>query len=103
MPSVQSSKSGGTKSRSKGAAGGQSQTGERDENYNLISVLYHALQGAETISQYIQQSSGDDELKQFLQTTRESYKQVAIEARSLLAERLEGDGEGEDEDGEDDE
>ena len=29
---------------------GEQITGTRDEHYNLISVLYHALQGADTCS-----------------------------------------------------
>jgi hypothetical protein len=65
-------------------------TGERDENYNLISVVYHALQGAETLGQYVQSSrrSGDEELLEFLEETRQSYTQVAAQARELLADRL---------------
>jgi hypothetical protein len=27
---------------------GNQMTGVRDEHYNLVSILYHALQGAET-------------------------------------------------------
>jgi hypothetical protein len=39
-------------------------TGTRDEQYNLVSVLYHTLQGAETYEQYLQdaQQAGDQEL-----------------------------------------
>jgi hypothetical protein len=29
-------------------------TGTRDEHYNVISVLYHALQGADTCGTYLQ-------------------------------------------------
>jgi hypothetical protein len=31
---------------------GQQTTGTRDEHYNLISVLYHALHGAENCDRY---------------------------------------------------
>jgi hypothetical protein len=102
MPSVQSSKSSQSKSRGK-TASSQEQTGERDPNYNLISVLYHALQGAETISQYIASSKGDEELQEFLETTRDDYKRVASEARGLLADRLEASEDEEDEEEEADE
>lgn len=78
------------------------QTGERDENYALISVLYHALQGAETIDQYIEDAreAGDDELALFFEETKEAYVERAAEAKELLAARLES--EDEDESDEDD-
>ena len=31
---------------------GEQTTGTRDEHYNLVSVLYHALQGADTCNVY---------------------------------------------------
>ena len=42
-------------------------TGTRDEHYNVISVLYHALQGADTCGTYLQdaEQAGDQELAQF--------------------------------------
>jgi hypothetical protein len=86
---------------------GQGRTGERDENYDLISVLYHALQGAETVAQYIQdaQQSNDEELVEFLEETREEYADRAAEARELLKRRLAGTAseEEEEEEEEDDE
>lgn len=33
-------------------------TGTRDEVFNLVSVLYHSLQSAETIDKYLQDSGG---------------------------------------------
>lgn len=75
-------------------------TGERDENYNLISVLYHALQAAETAQQYQQdaQKSGDQELAEFFEVARGGYIQFAEQAKQLLATRLEVDEEGDEED-----
>lgn len=84
----------------------QGQTGERDENYDLISVLYHALQGAETLAQYIRdaQQSGDEELITFFEETKASYVERANEAKQLLAARLEESlDEEEDEEDEEDE
>jgi hypothetical protein len=114
MTSVQSKSAGqsrsstSAKSRGRTATGGsQEQTGERDENYGLISVLYHALQGAETTAQYVQSSraSGDEEVVQFLERTRSEYKSLAADARRLLVERLQGSdgGESDDEDEPEDE
>ena len=42
-------------------------TGTRDDTYDLVSVLYHALQGAETARHYIQDAAqaGDEELVSF--------------------------------------
>lgn len=84
------------------------QTGERDETYAVISVLYHALQGAETVSKYIEDAreADDEELIEFFEETREQYKQRADEAKELLAARLDlaaaDDDEEEDDDEEDD-
>jgi hypothetical protein len=109
MATVQSKSSGETKSGSakgKGAKSAQSQTDERDENYNLISVLYHALKGAETTAQYLRdaQQSGDDELVEFFEDTRVEQNARAAEAKRLLAERItdESDDDEDDEDDEDD-
>lgn len=65
-----------------------SQTGTQDEQYNLISVLYHALQGGDTISQYMADAQSDADLSQFLQETQGQYKQIADKAKQLLAQRL---------------
>ena len=93
---VQSTPPGGQE-RSKG------QTGETDENYNLISVLYHALQGAETLNQYLRdaQETEDEELISFFEETKSAYIERANEAKQLLASRLEESLDEEDEDEED--
>ena len=43
---------------------GQQTTGTRDEHYNLISVLYHALHGAENCDRYASDAeiTGDERL-----------------------------------------
>lgn len=63
----------------------------RDKNYDLISVLYHALQGAETLTSYIADAerANDEELRGFLQDTEQRYRAVANQAKKLLAGRLE--------------
>jgi hypothetical protein len=102
QPSKSSTGNRSKKSQGSSARGAGSQTGERDENYNLISVLYHALQGAETISQYQQDADGDSELSSFFEETKSSYVLVAQQAKQLLAARIESD-EDEDEDEDDSE
>lgn len=100
-----------TQTAKTGGKGGASSSGastggtaERDENYALISVLYHALQGAETYSQYVAdaQRVGDQELVRFLEECRAQENERAVKAKQILAQRLE-DEEDEDEDEEDDE
>ena len=36
------------------AEAGEQATGTKDENYDVISVLYHCLQAASEVGQYIQ-------------------------------------------------
>jgi rubrerythrin len=65
-------------------------TGTRDVNYNLISVLYHTLQGAETYLQYIADAerAGDQELMQFFRHAQEENRRLADQAKQLLRQRL---------------
>ncbi|MBV9848703.1 MAG: hypothetical protein JO250_03350 [Armatimonadetes bacterium] len=65
-------------------------TGVRDEQYNLISVLYHALQGGETVGQYIgdAEQAGDEKLAQFFRETQAAYKELADKAKGLLKGKL---------------
>jgi len=66
-------------------------TGMRDETYNIVSVLYHALQGGETCMQYLQdaQETGDQQLVQFFQEVQECHRHVATRAKAVLAQYLE--------------
>jgi hypothetical protein len=84
---------------------GGAQAVERDENYAAISVLYHALQGAETIDQYIgdAREAGDEELVSFFQETQAVYAERAAAAKRLLAERLGAEVDDEDDDEESEE
>ncbi len=67
------------------------ETGTKDKNYNLTSVLYHALQGGENYDSYISDAEGDDELVQFFKDVQEEEKNRADRAKKLLAERLSSD------------
>jgi hypothetical protein len=64
--------------------------GVRDDNFNLISVIYHALKSAEACAQYVRdaEASGDEQLAQFFEETRGSQIELAQEAKQFLAERL---------------
>lgn len=65
-------------------------TGVQDPHYNLISVLYHALQGADTLDQYIRdaEGSGDSELVQYFRETQEQYRQLAQRGKDMLRTKL---------------
>ena len=65
-------------------------TGTTDVTYNLISILYYALQGAETYDQYIRdaEQKNDKDLAQFFRDTKEENQRRADRAKQLLAQRL---------------
>lgn len=65
-------------------------TAESDENYDLVSVLYHCLKAADACTQYIvdAEDAGDDELVDFFEGARQQHNQLAGETRKLLAQRL---------------
>jgi CHASE2 domain-containing sensor protein len=70
-------------------------TGTKDTTYALVSVLYHALQGAETSVTYLQDAAeaGDQELMQFLREAQAWQQYLASQAQVLLTQRLrQGDG-----------
>jgi hypothetical protein len=68
----------------------QGNTGTRDITYNLISVVYHALQGAETTALYIgdAEQEGNQELAQFFREAKEEYESRAERAKQLLTTHL---------------
>jgi hypothetical protein len=79
-------------------------TSERDETYGVVSVLYHALQGAETVAQYVEDArrADDEEAAAFFMKTQGAYVELAREAKELLAARIDVDSDDDDDD-EDDE
>jgi hypothetical protein len=93
MPNKQVSSAEGRRA-AQGSMRGQTSgtTLEADENYALISVLYHALQGAETCGFYIEDArkAGDQALSAFFEETRAEQVERGRRAKELLAERLDG-------------
>jgi hypothetical protein len=65
---------------------GEQTTGTRDEHYNLISVLYHALHGAENCDRYAADAevAGDERLAAFFRETQTMQSQIAERAKGLL-------------------
>ena len=65
---------------------GERSTGTKDEHYNLISVLYHALSGADTCERYAldAETVGDERLAAFFRETQVMQSQIAERAKGLL-------------------
>ena len=77
------------------AASAEQATGTRDDTYDLVSVLSHALQGAETARHSIQDAAqaGDEELVQFFREAQAWQRHLATQAQAVLKQRLSvGDG-----------
>ena len=70
--------------------------GTRDVTYNLISVIYHALQGAETYQMYEQdaQEEGEQEAASLVREAQETSRQLADRAKAMLGQRLSQGGSG---------
>lgn len=77
-----------------GRAGGGG--GTRDTTYDLISVAYHALQGAETYGLYAldAEQEGDAELAGFFRELADEDRRRSDRAKTLLGARLDKGGRG---------
>jgi hypothetical protein len=65
---------------------GEQITGTRDEHYNLVSVLYHALHAAETMEAYIldAEAMGDERLATFFREAQAMQRRLAERAKGML-------------------
>jgi hypothetical protein len=65
-------------------------TGTRDITYDLVSVIYHSLQGAETTAMFIAdaEQEGNQEISQFFNETKQEYERRAERAKQLLTTHL---------------
>jgi rubrerythrin len=66
-----------------------STTGVSDPTFNLVSILYHALQAAQTYDTYIRDADqhGDTNLAQFLRRLQSEDRNRAQYAMQLLMQR----------------
>ena len=57
-----------------------------NKDYDLISVLYHALQAADTSAQYGEdaQNEGSEEVAEFMKNVEEQNRKIAAQAKELL-------------------
>jgi hypothetical protein len=74
--------------------------GECNVDHDLVSVLYHALRGVETYSNYARDArrDGDRELVEFFEDCRDDDAERAERARQLLADRWQDTKEDEEDD-----
>lgn len=65
-------------------------TNTSDKEFDLVSVLYHALEGAQTYAQYAEDAGreGDQELSQFFVQAQQAQLSCAEKAKQLLGRRL---------------
>ena len=61
-------------------------TGTRDEHFDLVSVLYHALQGADACGRYAAdaEAAGDERLAAFFGEAQATQKRLAGRAKGML-------------------
>ncbi len=64
--------------------------GIENEKYNLISVVYHLLQGVETTGKYIKdvKKIDDEVLLKYFKDVQDQYVMLADRGRILLKEKI---------------
>ena len=67
----------------------QSKTGTSNEYYNLVSIMYHALKGAQTYDTYVKdaEQNGDHDLAQFFREVQQEDQRRSMRAGQLLVQR----------------
>lgn len=60
-------------------------TGAADIVYDLVSIQYHALKGAQVYDQFLKDASGNDDVKKFIEQVKEQDAKRAQQAHDLLA------------------
>ncbi len=75
---------------SNGMSDGEHTTGTADEHFDLVSVLYHALEGAAACETYAEdaEDAGDEEMAQFFREAQDHNRELAERAKDLLRQKL---------------
>ena len=78
-----------TNQTNQGSTATSTATGVSNVSFNLVSILYHALQSAQTYDTYIRDAEqhGDTNLAQFLRQIQMEDRNRAQYAMQLLAQR----------------
>jgi hypothetical protein len=66
-------------------------TGTRNVTYDIVAVLYHALQGAENCQTYLNDAQ-EGELRSFFEEALGQQRQLADRAKQLLSSQLQNEG-----------
>ena len=66
-------------------------TGTSNVTYNIVSVLYHSLQGAENCQTYLKDAE-DGELRSFFEEALNQQRQLGDRAKQLLSQHLQNEG-----------
>jgi hypothetical protein len=63
---------------------------QRDQVHGVISVVYHALRGAETCAEYVRdaEAAGEEELVRFFEEVQDEHLTLANRAKRLLGAYL---------------
>ena len=60
--------------------------------YDLVSIQYHALKGAEVYDKYIEDAHDHEEVAEFVRQVQQEDAQRAVRAHELLKELTKGGG-----------
>jgi len=62
----------------------------KDKDFDMVSTLYHASQGASLSSQFSRdaESNSDQEAQDFFERVARQYNDIAQEAKKLLKDKL---------------
>jgi hypothetical protein len=71
---------------------GSPQTPADDLVYDLVSIQYHALKGAQVYDQYLQDAQGNAEVEQFIGQVKDEDARRARRCHELLVELTKGGG-----------
>jgi hypothetical protein len=63
-----------------------SHTPADDIFYDLVSIQYHALKGAQVYDQYLADAEGHDDVREFIARVRDEDGRRAVEAHRMLGE-----------------
>lgn len=66
------------------------QTGTRNETYDVIAILYHALKGAENCQTYLKDAQ-DGQIRDFVQQALQTQRQLADQGKQVLQQCLQKD------------
>jgi hypothetical protein len=66
-------------------------TGTRNDTYDVISIVYHALQGAENCEIYAEDAQ-DEQLRSFFHRAADQQRQLADQGKQVLMQCLQNEG-----------